>query len=1373
MSNSEDYGRIKIVVPATGAGGIILNENFEAINDALDELSGVTTGASGVSGYSGISGASGVGQSGFSGYSGQSGKSGISGSSGVSGTSGAQGQSGSSGVSGTSGRSGYSGQSGQSGASGVGISGTSGTSGYSGYSGKSGTSGANGSDGASGISGVSGQNGVSGTSGRSGTSGQSGVSGVSGISGGTGASGASGYSGQTGSGGVSGTSGRSGASGVSGYSGQSGASGVGISGASGASGQSGQSGSSGRSGYSGRSGTSGRSGFSGVSGLSGVSGRAGGKPCCVYYDVVVSGDPLISGTHTAILSPTGNQYRYLIDSSTNPLVTQFTFQDLGSAWWIEITGTDEDGSSAYIRYVTANQLSQCPPVEISTFSQTVASFDRPLATTTDSFTDFGTTAGDVYQVFTADYASFFQFRIGVSFEPDDQGQSTVTWKLMTAPGGTPTTQLDSGTAEIRNTDGNLIVAPITLTVGDQYAIVLNQQTPDDTNYYTWATDSVSGDKQITISYHNVAATIESITNCYTGVSGTSGYSGPSGSSGYSGKSGVGVSGYSGLSGVGASGVSGRSGVSGTSGQSGQSGASGVSGASGYSGKSGVSGISGYSGTNGTSGYSGVSGYSGDNPGSSGVSGVSGSSGRSGRSGVSGVSGVSGLRSCCFTYVAAIDGTAGGTYDGSYSFYYDGVSLNTWSTISPFPGTLSLSGGQWIISIDEGNWTAETYPDLYICPPATAWTVSDGTLLVSDCSSVGADGASGSSGYSGYSGKSGVSGVSGANGSSGVSGTSGYSGPTGSTGSAGASGTSGVSGYSGPAGSTGSAGSSGVSGTSGYSGPTGSTGSTGASGTSGYSGYSGRSGVSGSSGSSGASGISGASGTPGLRPCCTYYEIETSGEPRTDGIHTSKKSSSAGVYTYFLDSTTGPAEVIIAGFAVGGSYWQLEVRASSADFTVWEYWRTEDFRSGCPPTDLEEWVPYQAGATQYIATSTDSTTDFGTTAGDVYQVFTADYATLFGFAVFVNFSPDDQGQSNITWGLYATSGGSPTGGALQSGNFDLRSTNSVGFLGQALTPGLDYAIVLNQTSPDDTNFYNWDTASGSGKKRLEISYSGTSITLESVTNCYTGGGGGEGGGDGASGVSGYSGAQGTAGVSGVSGASGYSGYSGRSGVSGTSGATGGAGASGTSGVSGYSGPTGGNGSAGASGTSGYSGYSGVGVSGVSGFSGAGTTASGQQVLEILEVCPPATLFPQLNVFAGGSSPAERLYVWQFDSGTIEYLDFKVRLSEKYAGGGITLKLGYSSTQTSGAAVWGAALRRVADDAEDLDTSQTYDFNDVTSTTASAVGEVAYASITFTNGSDMDSVAAGEYAILRIRRNASSGSDNLTGDASLHFISGRET
>lgn len=167
------------------------------------------------------------------------------------------------------------------------------------------------------------------------------------------------------------------------------------------------------------------------------------------------------------------------------------------------------------------------------------------------------------------------------------------------------------------------------------------------------------------------------------------------------------------------------------------------------------------------------------------------------------------------------------------------------------------------------------------------------------------------------------------------------------------------------------------------------------------------------------------------------------------------------------------------------------------------------------------------------------------------------------------------------------------------------------------------------------------------------------------------------------------------------------------------------------------------------------------------------ASGDVVVAILEAAPPATSYATFDTRAGGSTPAESVPCYDFDASTDEYMDFPAFL-KGYDGGGLTIRLAWAATSaTSGVTRWGVAIRRFADDAEDIDTSQTYDFNELDCTAASASGEVVYDNITFINGADMDSWADGEWGIIRVYRNADHANDTMTGDAELVGIIGYET
>jgi hypothetical protein len=156
-------------------------------------------------------------------------------------------------------------------------------------------------------------------------------------------------------------------------------------------------------------------------------------------------------------------------------------------------------------------------------------------------------------------------------------------------------------------------------------------------------------------------------------------------------------------------------------------------------------------------------------------------------------------------------------------------------------------------------------------------------------------------------------------------------------------------------------------------------------------------------------------------------------------------------------------------------------------------------------------------------------------------------------------------------------------------------------------------------------------------------------------------------------------------------------------------------------------------------------------------------------------PTGTATAQIDVRPGGSTPTEQNYVLYFDDTTVEYADLNIRLPANYSGGGLTLSIEWlSASATTGDVVWQAAVRRIADDAEDLDTSQTYDYNlSSAKTTASASGETVKSTITFTSGADMDSWAVDESAILRIARLPTDGGDTMVGDAGIWSVVINET
>lgn len=131
------------------------------------------------------------------------------------------------------------------------------------------------------------------------------------------------------------------------------------------------------------------------------------------------------------------------------------------------------------------------------------------------------------------------------------------------------------------------------------------------------------------------------------------------------------------------------------------------------------------------------------------------------------------------------------------------------------------------------------------------------------------------------------------------------------------------------------------------------------------------------------------------------------------------------------------------------------------------------------------------------------------------------------------------------------------------------------------------------------------------------------------------------------------------------------------------------------------------------------------------------------------------------------------VLDFDDTTNEDAVFTGVMPEHYDGGGLTIDIGYSmSSATSGDIDWDIAFERIGDQQLDIDSDSFAAANSVNTTTVPGTsGLVDVVTITFTDGADMDSVAAGELFRLKLTRDATN--DSASGDAEMHFVHVKET
>lgn len=132
------------------------------------------------------------------------------------------------------------------------------------------------------------------------------------------------------------------------------------------------------------------------------------------------------------------------------------------------------------------------------------------------------------------------------------------------------------------------------------------------------------------------------------------------------------------------------------------------------------------------------------------------------------------------------------------------------------------------------------------------------------------------------------------------------------------------------------------------------------------------------------------------------------------------------------------------------------------------------------------------------------------------------------------------------------------------------------------------------------------------------------------------------------------------------------------------------------------------------------------------------------------------------------------VLDFDASTDEFAVFSGIMPRNYAGGGVTVYLHYAmSSATSGDVVLTGAFERIGAGSQDIDSDGFASAQSVTSTVDGTSGNVKIPTIAFTNGAQMDSVAAGESFRLKISRDADNGSDTATGDLELVAVEIKET
>jgi len=163
--------------------------------------------------------------------------------------------------------------------------------------------------------------------------------------------------------------------------------------------------------------------------------------------------------------------------------------------------------------------------------------------------------------------------------------------------------------------------------------------------------------------------------------------------------------------------------------------------------------------------------------------------------------------------------------------------------------------------------------------------------------------------------------------------------------------------------------------------------------------------------------------------------------------------------------------------------------------------------------------------------------------------------------------------------------------------------------------------------------------------------------------------------------------------------------------------------------------------------------------------------GSSIRDTLWRLKPAEYEPPSSNYATLDTRNDRA-VLDFDDDTDETAYWPDVLPERYGGTGVTVEIVFAMTSaTTGNVVWAAAFEDCT--ALDLDGDSFATAQTDTQAVSGTCGQVAIASIAFTDGAEMDSLDAGDYGRLSVMRDADNESDTATGDAEVLIVHVKET
>jgi hypothetical protein len=153
-------------------------------------------------------------------------------------------------------------------------------------------------------------------------------------------------------------------------------------------------------------------------------------------------------------------------------------------------------------------------------------------------------------------------------------------------------------------------------------------------------------------------------------------------------------------------------------------------------------------------------------------------------------------------------------------------------------------------------------------------------------------------------------------------------------------------------------------------------------------------------------------------------------------------------------------------------------------------------------------------------------------------------------------------------------------------------------------------------------------------------------------------------------------------------------------------------------------------------------------------------------DVIEIFYPASNEPPTANYATFDTRNSHP-VLDFDDTTAEFAIF-TGLLMGYAGGGITVSVGFSATSAITNTIgFTVEIERIGDQVLDVDADSFATAQTITAVTVPGTsGFVDVVSVSISNGANMDSLANGEQFRIRLKRDVAN--DTAAGDAEVHWV-----